>query len=97
MSEEVKALLEVLEEEVKALLEVLEEEVLLLEELLDDVLEEEMKEEVLNKRKRKGLRRRSPASLSIQDTSESGEENTLRIMPSADTPRNIVKSGDAVG
>ena len=76
-------------EEVKVLLEVLEEEVLL--------LEEEMKEEVLNKRKRKGLRRRSPASLSMQDTSENGEENTLRIIPSADTPRNIVKSGDAVG
>lgn len=84
-------------EEVKVLLEVLEEEVLLLEELLDDVLEEEMNEEVLNKRKRKGLRRRSPASLSMQDTSENGEENTLSITPSADTPRNIVKSGDAVG
>lgn len=83
-------------EEVKALLEVLEEEVLLLEELLDDVLEVEMKEEVLNKRKRKGLRRRSPASLSIQDTSESGEENTLSITPSADTPRNIVKCGNAI-
>ena len=77
-------------EEVKVLLE-------LLEELLDDVLEEEMKEEVLNKRKRKGLRRRSPASLSMQDTSENGEENTLSITPSADTPRNIVQSGDAVG
>lgn len=77
-------------EEVKVLLEVLEE-------LLDDVLEEEMKEEVLNKRKRRGLRRRSPASLSMQDTSENGEENTLRIIPSADTPRNIVKSGDTVG
>ena len=90
MSEEVKVLL-LLEG-----LEVLEEEVLLLEELLDDVLEVEMKEEGLNKRKRKGLRRRSPASLSIQDTSESGEENTLRIMPSADTPRNIVKCGNAI-
>lgn len=83
-------------EEVKVLLEVLEEEVLLLEELLDDVLEVEMKEEVLNKRKRKGLRRRSPASLSIQDTSESGEENTLSITPSADTPRDIVKCGNAI-
>lgn len=77
-------------EEVKVLLEVLEE-------LLDDVLEEEMKEEVLNKRKRRGLRRRSPASLSMQDTSENGEENTLRIISSTNTPRNIVKSGDAVG
>ena len=65
--------------------------------VLLELLEEEMKEEVLNKRKRKGLRRRSPASLSMQDTSENGEENTLRITPSADTPRNIVKSGDAVG
>lgn len=83
-------------EEVKVLLEVLEEEVLLLEELLDDVLEVEMKEEVLNKRKRKGLRRRSPASLSIQDTSESGEDNTLSIMPSADTSRDIVKCGNAI-
>ena len=83
-------------EEVKALLEVLEEEVLLLEELLDDVLEEEMKEEVLNKRKRNGLRRRSPASLSIQDTSESGEENVLSVTPSTDTPRDIVQSGDTV-
>lgn len=81
----------------KVLLEVLEEEVLLLEELLDDVLEEEMKEEVLNKRKRKGLRRRSPASLSMQDTSENGEENTLSITPSTNTPRDIVQSGDAVG
>lgn len=69
----------------------------LLEELLDDVLEEEMKEEVLNKRKRKGLRRRSPASLSMQDTSENGEESTLRIIPSTNTPRDIVKSGDTVG
>ena len=83
-------------EEVKVLLEVLEEEVLLLEELLDDVLEEEMKEEVLNMRKRKGLRRRSPASLSMQDTSENGEESTLRIISSADTPRNIVKCGNAI-
>ena len=77
-------------EEVKVLLEVLEE-------LLDDVLEEEMKEEVLNKRKRKGLRRRSPASLSMQDTSENGEENTLSITPSTNTPRDIVQSGDTVG
>ena len=84
-------------EEVKVLLEVLEEEVLLLEELLDDVLEEEMKEEVLNKRKRRGLRRRSPASLSMQDTSENGEESTLRIISSTNTPRDIVQSGDTVG
>ena len=60
----------------------------LLEELLDDVLEEEMKEEMLNKRKRRGLRRRSPASLSMQDTSENGEESTLRIISSTNTPRN---------
>ena len=90
MSDEVKVLLEEVLNDV--LEEVLEE--LLLNDVLDEVLE--MKEEVLNKTKRTGLRRRSPASLSMQDTSENGE-NTLRIIPSADTPRDIVKSGDAVG
>ena len=72
-----------------------EVKVLLLLEGLE-VLELEVLKEEAKERKRKGLRRRSPASLSIQDTSESGEENTLSITPSADTPRNIVKCGNAI-